>query len=392
MHFSSSQDTLHADVIVIGAGVLGTFHAYFAAQKGYQTFLIERNMFPTDASTRNFGMVVQSIVETGGEWASFARASREIYTSIQQEQDISVKVAGSLYIASTEIERAVLEMFAQLYAAAYKCTYLNEDEALYRYPFLQASYCKGALLFPDDLALDPRQMLGQLIPHVLQTSGVNYIPNTMVVDVAPAGQRCIVKDANGRVFTADRVFICSGAEYRTLFPELFLRSGLRICKLQMMQTAPQPQTLPHNILSGLSIQRYPAFKSVPSYRLLAEQPVDEHIRNYGIHLLFKQASDGSVIIGDSHEYSAFQDASLREESTSCHINETILAYGRKMITLPTWDIQKLWNGYYLIHPERQVYTETIEGRIHIVTGIAGKGMSTGPGFSRQHIDSTLISS
>ena len=96
MHFSLPQDTLHADVIVIGAGVLGTFHAYFAAQKGYQTLLIERNMLPNDASTRNFGMAVQSIVETDSEWASFARASREIYTSIQQEQDISIKVTGSL--------------------------------------------------------------------------------------------------------------------------------------------------------------------------------------------------------------------------------------------------------------------------------------------------------
>jgi D-hydroxyproline dehydrogenase subunit beta len=392
MHFSLPQDTMHADVIVIGAGVLGTFHAYFAAQKGYQTLLIERNMFPSDASTRNFGMAVQSIVETDSEWASFARASREIYTSIQQEQDISIKVTGSLYIASTEIERTVLEEFAQAYAQIYNCIYLNADEALYRYPFIQASYCKGALLFPGDLAIDPRQMLRQLIPHVVQTSSVNYIPNTTVVDVELAGKRCIVKDARGRVFMADRVFICSGAEYRTLFPELFIKSGLRICKLQMMQTVAQPQTLPHNILSGLSIQRYPAFKSTPSYRLLADQHVDEDLWNYGIHLLFKQASDGSVIIGDSHEYSTFQDASLGEESTSCHINETILGYGRRMITLPTWDIQKLWNGYYLIHPEQQVYTETIDGMIHIVTGIAGKGMSTGPGFSRQYIDSILTSS
>ena len=392
MHFSLPKDTLHADVIVIGAGVLGTFHAYFAAQKGYETLLIERNTFPNDASTRNFGMAVQSIVETDSEWASFARVSREIYTTIQQEQDISVKVTGSLYIASTGIERIVLEEFAQAYAPTYNCIYLNADEAIDRYPFIQASYCKGALLFPDDLAIDPRRMLRQLIPHVVQTSGIHYIPNTTIVDVEPAGRRCIVKDAIGRVFTADRVFICSGAEYRMLFPELYIKSGMRICKLQMMHTVPQPQTLPHNILSGLSIQRYPAFKSVPSYRLLAEQPVNEHIRNYGIHLLFKQASDGSVIIGDSHEYSAFQDASLGEESTSCHINETILEYGRRMITLPTWDIQKLWNGYYLIHPEHQVYTETIDGMIYIVTGIAGKGMSTGPGFSRKHIDSILTSS
>ena len=58
MNSSQPEAIRHADVIVIGAGVLGTFHAYFAAQMGLKTLLIERNMFPNDASTRNFGMVV----------------------------------------------------------------------------------------------------------------------------------------------------------------------------------------------------------------------------------------------------------------------------------------------------------------------------------------------
>lgn len=379
----------HADVIVIGAGVLGTFHAYYAARRGYKTLLIERNAFPSDASTRNFGMVVQTIVETDSEWSAFARVSREIYLSIQQEHDIGVQASGSLYIASTETERVVLEEFAQAYGTTYNCSYLDAGEARYRYPFIQASYCHGALLSPDDLTLEPRRMLRQFITHIAQKGLVEYLPQTMVVAVELSGERCIVKDAKGNVYTADRIFVCNGAEYRTLFPEFFKASELRVCKLQMMQTVVQPRVLPHAILSGLSIRRYPAFKSCPSYRLLQEQPVDERVQNYGIHLLFKQAADGAVIIGDSHEYSAFEDANAGEEYTNCQINEAILQYGQQMIGLPSWRIQTMWNGYYLMHPQNQVYTETIDTIIHIVTGIAGKGMSTGPGFAQKHIASVL---
>src|SRR5690349_9768996 len=90
----------HADVIVVGAGVVGTFHAYVAARKGYKTLLVERNAFPNDASTRNFGIIAHSIVEAGGEWSEFARASAEIYRELQEEHDIGVKVTGSLYLAS----------------------------------------------------------------------------------------------------------------------------------------------------------------------------------------------------------------------------------------------------------------------------------------------------
>jgi len=285
----------------------------------------------------------------------------------------------------------LLKEFAQTHSPTYNCSYLDGDEARYRYSFIQAQYCKGALLFPDDLTLEPQRMLRQFITHIVQKGLVDYIPLSTVIAVEPVGKQCVVKDAKGNTFKAERVFICNGAEYRTLFPELFSTSGLMICKLQMMQTAVQQHyTLPHSILSNLSIRRYPAFKSSPSYRLLQEQRVDESIRDYGIHLLFKQASDGSVIIGDSHEYKAFQDANMSEESTNCLINEAILQYGQQVITLPSWHIQKKWNGYYLIHPQREVYAEAIDDKIHVVTGIAGKGMSTGPGFARQHILSAVL--
>lgn len=229
-------------------------------------------------------------------------------------------------------------------------------------------------------------MLRQFIPSITQKGLIDYHPQTTIVSAESSDQQCIVKDATGNVFAADRVFVCSGAEYRTLFPQYFIASGLRICKLQMMQTKPQQQfNLPHAILSGLSIRRYPAFRSTPSYRYLLEEPVDEDIHSYGIHLLFKQTADGSVIIGNSHEYSVFQDANVTEEYTNSHINETILQYGQQMITLPSWHIQTMWNGYYLIHPHSEIYTETIDDKIHIVTGIAGKGMSTGPGFAQKHV-------
>jgi FAD dependent oxidoreductase TIGR03364 len=390
MHATGDGAIRHADVIVIGAGVLGTFHAFFAARKGLKTILIERNAYPADASTRNFGMAVQTIVETEGEWPAYARASRNIYLSIQEEHDTGVRNSGSLYIASTDIERRVLEDFASLYTRTYHCQFLNATEALYRYPFIQASYCSGALHFSDDLTIEPRRMLKALIQFLTQKELVEYVPRTTIVSVKSSAKECIVKDAIGNVFSAGQVFVCSGADYRTLFPEFFNASGLKICKLQMMQTEPQSQfSLPHAILSGLSLRRYPAFKSTPSYAALLDEPVDDDIRDYGVHLLFKQAVDGSVIIGDSHEYSSFQDAYVSQEYTNCSINETILRYGRRMIGLPSWRMKTMWNGYYLIHPDRNIHIESIDERIHIVTGIAGKGMSTGPGFAQANVDLKL---
>ncbi len=386
----STGSSLAADVIVIGAGVLGTFHAYYAAHRGYKTLLLERNALPNDASTRNFGMVVQTIVETGGPWMEFARTSQEIYRALQAEHDIAVKPTGSLYVASTEVENSVLAEFAQLHAANYRSIYLDASASRRRYPFLQQNYCQGTLFFADDLVIDPQRMLRQLIPSLVEQGLFAYHPRTLVVSIEPMKQGFAVRDAQGNTFTAERVFLCNGTEYRTLFPAHFAASELQICKLQMLRTVPQPEPLlPHALLSGLSIRRYPAFRSTPSYVKLETQEMEPILRDYGIHLLFKQNADNSITIGDSHEYTLCQDASIGEERTNWEINELFLEYARRILLLPDLRIQHLWNGYYMVNPHAEVYTATIEGAIHIVTGIAGKGMSTGPGFARHNIEQTL---
>ncbi|HEY0754531.1 MAG TPA: TIGR03364 family FAD-dependent oxidoreductase [Ktedonobacteraceae bacterium] len=379
-----------ADVIVIGAGILGTFHAYHAARKGYKTLLLERNALPNDASTRNFGMVVRTIVETDGAWAQFARASQEIYRTLQVEHDIAVKPSGSLYVASTEAERAVLLEFAQTQATHYPSLYLEADEALRRYPFLKEDYCRGALHFPDDLVIDPQLLLRQLIPYLVEQGVCEYHPYTLVVSVEPEGQGWRVRDARGNLFRATHVFLCNGTEYRTLFPEHFAASGLQVCKLQMLRTVPQPEALlPHALLSGLSIRRYPAFRAVPSYVKLEAQEMDQRLRDYGIHLLCKQNADNSITIGDSHEYLPCQQASVFEERTNREITELLLEQAQQIVKLPDWRIQHMWNGYYMVNPRDEIYTETIADTLHIVTGIAGKGMSTSPGFARHYIEQTL---
>jgi FAD dependent oxidoreductase TIGR03364 len=378
------------DVIVVGAGVLGTFHAYFAGQLGLRVLLLERNAFPNDASIRNFGMLLQTIVETDNEWAEYAHTSRELYRRFQSEVDLGVRAAGGLYIASTHAECAVLQEFAARFADVYPCEFLSPEETLKRYPVVKASYCAGALYFPDDLTAEPRVLWRALIPHLAAKGYFRYQPHTTVTAVEHTGSRCLVTDHRGEVYSARHVFICSGTEYRLLFPDHLRASGLLVCKLQMMRTVPQPErALPHAMLSGLSIQRYPAFKACPSYSLLDKQAIDAELREFGVHLLFKQAADSSVIIGDSHQYGSFDEVAVLEEATDPHINEVILTYAQRMLNLPTWRIGGLWNGYYLTHPERRVYTETINGSIHIVTGIGGKGMSTGPGFAQANITALL---
>jgi len=126
--------------------------------------------------------------------------------------------------------------------------------------------------------------------------------------------------------------------------------------------------------------------SLPSYPKFCTLPKNEELENkFGIHILFKQAVDGSIIIGDSHEYADSSNTETLDFGIDMYIHELMLREAKNIMNLPNWNIQSVWNGYYSTHSEG-IYNTEIEPGIHIVTGIGGKGMSTSAGFAESHIN------
>jgi len=66
-----------------------------------------------------------------------------------------------------------------------------------------------------------------------------------------------------------------------------------------------------------------------------------------VHILFKQATDGSIIIGDSHEYADAKEQDKLGFEVNQE-NQTILLLKRLNVSLiyPTGTMASYWNGYY----------------------------------------------
>lgn len=94
---------MKADLIVVGAGVLGTFHAYHALRQGRSVVLLEKDAMPAGATVRNFGQIVPSGLGPG-RWQNLGIESMNLYKGIQSEYDISVRRGGSVYLASDGAE------------------------------------------------------------------------------------------------------------------------------------------------------------------------------------------------------------------------------------------------------------------------------------------------
>ncbi|SOD99475.1 TIGR03364 family FAD-dependent oxidoreductase [Spirosoma fluviale] len=377
------------DLIVIGAGALGTFHAYHAAKAGKRVLLLEKDRYPIGATVRNFGQAVPSGL--AGRWFDYGRRSLEIYRDIQQETDISVRQNGTIYIASDVDEWTLAnELHDRYQQIGYVSELWTKAQCLAKYPTLKPDYVVGGIYFPQEMSVEPEQMIHRLIAFVQQKYGVDYRPGSVVVDAQSTASGATVTLSNRQQFQADRVIICSGHEVRLLFPEVLAQAGLVVSKLQMLLAEPVAGLdLPGNILTGLTIRRYESFQECPSYeRISVNTP--EHLaelKKWGIHILFKQATDGSIIVGDSHEYAEATQAEDLGYHTQDFINDLMLAEARRIVTFPL-TVRKTWAGFYS-QTKNEIFEHSIDSNIHIVTGIGGKGMSSGAGYTEHNIQQWL---
>ncbi len=375
------------DLIVVGGGVLGTFHAYHAVNKGLKVALLEKDAKPQGATVRNFGQVVPSGMDS--KWQLYGRESLNIYKHIQSKFDISVRQEGSIYIASNEEEtQLLLELNAINLANSYTSKLLTKEECLEMYPGLRADYVKMGLFFPEEVMVEPRLMIGKLQAY-LEEVGVDVFMNKTVVECNALTNWVQVHTTDNTSLSAAKVIICNGSDFKTLYPSLFAESDLIVSKLQMMQTKHQPNyKLPSSVLTGLSIRRYEAFSECPSYASIkAKENSEAFEKKWGVHILFKQAADGSVIIGDSHEYAPAARMDHLGMDLNMDIDNFILKEAKKIFDLPTYQIQNRWYGLYSQCKEEDIYQHTIDRNIHIVTGIGGKGMTGSAGFAKENINS-----
>ena len=372
------------DLLAVGGGILGASHALMAARLGKRVALLEKDNRPQSATVRNFGQVVPSGLS--GRWHGYGRRSVEIYKEIQQEFDLTVRAAGSVYVASDAEEWQIAQESATVFAEKdFPNELLTKAQTLARFPYLSDDYAQGSIFFPEDVSVDPAQMVHRLIEYGIQKYGIHYQPDTAVLSCEPQGDLIEVRTARGETLLAERVVVCSGSEFSLLFPEIYAESGLVVSKLQMLQTHPLPQVkMPENVLTGLTLRRYEAFEECPSFARLTVPPHYEGLKEWGIHILFKQAADGSIIIGDSHEYAPAPRVGELGFDVKNHINDLILDEAERIVSFPVRGIARTWAGYYAQHPD-ETFMKEAAPQLHIVTGIGGKGMTSSLGLAEENV-------
>jgi FAD dependent oxidoreductase TIGR03364 len=373
-----ATEAQRADVAVVGGGVVGLAFAWEAARRGRSVVLFDRTTRPQGASVRNFGMI-WPIGQPPGPDYDCAMRSRARWLELKAMAGLWVAECGSVHLAHQDDEDAVLREFAEAAPAlGVSCEYLPAAEVVRRFPAFDRPGLKGALHSPNELAVNPPDALARL-PHFLaEAHGVQLRLGVTVTDI----EMPRLRTATGETWHAERVFVCTGTDFETLFPDAFATSGLCRCKLQMMKTAPQPggrQLGPH-LAGGLTLCHYKAFEmcpSLPALKRRVAETMPDYVK-YGIHILVSQNDRGEVVIGDSHEYD--EDISPFDKS---EIDDLILARLRVLANLSDWTIAARWHGVYAKHPTKTFVTVEPQPECVIAVSPGGAGMTLSFGLAEE---------
>jgi FAD dependent oxidoreductase TIGR03364 len=370
---------MNKKAIVIGAGIVGLATSRALAMRGYKVTVFERNERAVGASIRNFGMI-WPIGQATGPMYERAMLSRGIWKTICTEAKIWHDEVGSLHLAYHDDELQVIEEYVAANKQYRDCAILSPGEAFVKSPAINTDGLKGALWSGEEMIIESREAVGQVAEYLADKYGVQFHWNTAISRIDHPN----VKSGN-QSWQADEIYVCSGADFETLYPEVFAQTDITKCKLQMMRLVSQPDgwRIGPSLCGGLSMIHYPGFQvaaSLPALRKRYEEQYATHLK-WGIHVMASQNGNGELTIGDSHEYGLVHDP-----FDKAFINDMITAYLHTFANFKDWQLLQSWHG--ILPRMTNGATELIvdvEPGVTIINGMGGNGMTLSLGLCEQVI-------
>lgn len=376
-------------VVVVGGGVIGTMHAWFAVSRGHEVVQIERDPEARSASVRNFGLVWVSGRRDGDELELGLRA-RELWEQIGAEvAGLGFRPHGSLTVALDDAELAAMAEYAASASAAARDTVLLDPTEVRSVNPVVGGRIAGALHCRADAIVESRVAQPAIREAMATTGRYRFVGRRNVV----GREGTAVIDHLGDRYEAEVVLVCPGAVHDGLAGEHLSRAPLRRCQLQMLQTAPLDARLTTSIADVDSMRYYPAYEHVDLGALPAQAEVAARHR---MQLLLVQRLDGGLTIGDTHAYDPPADDAADDGARPFPFDvdedpyDHLVARAEAILGRPLPRIQRRWSGIYSqIAPGRSaggdpVYHHAeLEPGVVVVTGPGGRGMTLAPAIAER---------
>ena len=259
-----------ADVIIIGAGMMGSATALWLARAGKKVLLLEKEQHPCHASAVNAGGVRRLNRDLAEIPLSVAAMELWHRLGTIVGSDCGFEPVGQVRIAPDDDAMALFEQRVnQVRALGFDHEELVTAAEIIRLVPAYAGRCSGGIVARDDGHASPAKTL-KAFYNAACSAGVEAVTRCNIADISRGQNGFTVVSADRRRFNSGVVINCAGAW------------GSRIASLVNDCLPMKPEGL-----SMMVTARMPRF-IVPVVGV------------HGRKLSFKQTANGTVVIGGAH--------------------------------------------------------------------------------------------
>jgi len=274
-----SSSTARADVVIVGAGVVGAATAYFAALAGLSVIVVERGSIASGTSSRCEGNVLVSDKEVGPELELSLYSQRVWREDLAEYADLwEFESKGGLVVARSESSmRALADLVAHQRTLGIRADMIDDIAGVRALePYINPALAGGAF-YPDDAQVQPLLATHQLL-RLAREHGAQVRTRTAVHGILISGGRAEgVETSAGRI-SAGAVINCAGP----WSGELAALAGVHLPVLPrrgfVLVTEPVPVTVHHKVYaaeyvgdvasSDAGLQVSPVVEGTPSGTIL----------------------------------------------------------------------------------------------------------------------------
>lgn len=271
--------TARADVVIVGAGVVGAATAYFAALAGLSTIVVERGSIASGTSSRCEGNVLVSDKEVGPELELSLYSQRVWREDLAEHAELwEFEAKGGLVVAGSDSSmRGLTDLVAHQRELGIRAELIGDIDGVRELePYINPALAGGAF-YPDDAQVQPLLATHQLL-RLARERGARVLTRTAVSAVVTSGGRAVGVDTEVGRISAGAVINCAGA-WSGAVAEL---AGVHLPVLPrrgfVLVTEPVPVTVHHKVYaaeyvgdvasSDAGLQVSPVVEGTPSGTIL----------------------------------------------------------------------------------------------------------------------------
>ncbi|WP_138752172.1 NAD(P)/FAD-dependent oxidoreductase [Paenibacillus sinopodophylli] len=352
----------HADVLVLGGGIIGASVSYFAAKTGLSVAMLERGEIAQGTSSRCDGNILVIDKEPGFDSLMSIESQRIVAELTRElEQSFEYRAPGSVFVCETELEMEAARSWVERQAGLGLPFRMLDRYDIRQESRYFADDLPGGLECSSDSTVNP-YLLTYSLSGGARRLGAEICLGTTVQNVTKLSGKGYAVETDRGTWVAEKVVNAAGCWAPTIGGMVGIDIPIVPRKGHLIVASRQQPVGRRKVMEfGYLMSKFGGSRQV-----------DRLTEQYGVALVFEPTESQNFLIGSSREFVGF-DTEVKPDVIACMARRLLRFYP----ALSDFQIIRTYTGLRPWTPDHLPIVSEVEDLpgFYIAAGHEGDGIS-----------------